>query len=89
MSKLTDLFSSHKGKIYIYLATETIGKQFLQDAENQGFTFGDGEKPTNRHPSDIIGISKNHTINYVSTAGRIAIQSKDKSIAMIDYRNMI
>ena len=46
MSKIRDLLSSNKGRIYVYLATTSIGKQFLLDAENEDFTFGEGEKPT-------------------------------------------
>ena len=52
MSKIRDLLSTNKVRIYVYLATTSIGNQFLQDAENEGFTFCDGIKPTERTPAN-------------------------------------
>lgn len=93
MSKIRDLLSSNKGRIYVYLATTSIGKQFLQDAENEGFAFGDGEKPTKRNPASIMAINRDCTINYVGTVGRIAFQATNKigndPLVKIDYRNVI
>ena len=93
MSKIRDLLSSNKGRIYVYLATTSIGKQFLLDAENEGFTFGDGEKPTKRKPASIMAINRDCTINYVGTVGRIAFQATNKigndPLVKIDYRKVI
>lgn len=47
MRNVTEL-SKLNGKVYVYLRDEVIARRFLQDAENEGFTFGDGEKPTAR-----------------------------------------
>lgn len=54
---LKSLPNSCKGRIYVYLATKDIAEQFMQDAESEGFTFGDGVKPTEREPSDIMAIN--------------------------------
>ena len=93
MSKIRDLLSSNKGRIYVYLATTSIGKQFLLDAENEGFTFGDGEKPTKRKPASIMAINRDCTINYVGTVGRIAFQATNKigndPLVKIDYWKVI
>lgn len=43
---LKSLLNSRKGRIYVYLATKDIAEQFMRDAESEGFTFGDGVKPT-------------------------------------------
>ena len=43
MRNVTEL-SKLNGKVYVYLGDEVIARRFLQDAENEGFTFGDGEK---------------------------------------------
>ena len=40
--------SKLNGRVYIYLANAEIGHRFMQQAESEGFTFKDGEKPTER-----------------------------------------
>lgn len=90
---LQSLLSVHHGKIYIYLATEDIGRRFLLDAEQEGFTFSDGVKPTQRHTSDIMALNHDGTINYVGTIGHIAYQAASKigddELAKIDYRDIL
>ena len=93
MSRIKFLLSTYIGKIYVYLATEDVGKQFLQDVENEGFTFCDGEKPTARTPANIMAINQNMTINYVGFVGRIAYQAAsnigNKPLVKIDYQEII
>ena len=90
---IKSILATHNGRIYIYLATEKIGKQFLQDAENEGFTFGDGVKPTQRKADCIFAINDDMTINYVGFIGHIAYQSAtkigNKPLIKIDYRDII
>lgn len=52
MRNVTEL-SKLNGKVYVYLRNEVIERRFLQDAENEGFTFGDGEKPTARPGNNL------------------------------------
>ena len=89
---LKSLLSSHAGKIYIYLATNEIGRQFLQDAENEGFMFCDGVKPTQREPDSIFAINDDMTINYVGFVGRVAFQATNRignqPLVKIDYRDI-
>ena len=93
MSRIKFLLSTYTGKIYVYLATEDVGKQFLQDAENEGFTFCDGIKPTARTPANIMAVNRDNTINYVGTVGRIAFQAANKignePLTKIDDREII
>ena len=93
MSKIRDLLSTNKVRIYVYLATTSIGKQFLQDVENEGFTFCDGEKPTARTPANIMALNRDMTINYVGFVGRIAYQAAsnigNEPLTKIDYREII
>jgi hypothetical protein len=92
MSKIQDLLTTNKGRIYIYLATVDIGKRFLLDVENDGFTFCDGVKPTYREPENIMAVNKDMTINYVGFVGRIAYQAinkiGDEPLIKIDYRDI-
>lgn len=93
MLSIKSLLSAYNGRIYIYLATAEIGRRFLQDAEDEGFTFGDGVKPTQREADCIYAINEDMTINYVGFIGRAAYQAAnkigDKPLIKIDYRNML
>lgn len=93
MSRIKFLLSTYTGKIYVYLATEDVGKQFLQDAENEGFTFCDGINPTERTPANIMAINRDMTINYTGYIGRIAYQVASKignqPLIKIDYREYL
>lgn len=79
MSKIKSLLSTCNGRIYIYLATKDICKQFLRDAENEGFRFCDGVKPTRRKVDSIFAINDDMTINYVGFIGHIAYQGRTRS----------
>lgn len=90
---LRDLLSAYGGRIYVYLDNSDIAKQFLQDAENEGFTFTDGTKPTLKHTSNIIAVNADATINYVGFVGRMAFQAASKignqPLHKIDYRDFL
>ena len=91
--KIKPLLSAHTGRIYVYLATPEIGKQFLRDAENEGFMFCDGVKPTQREADSIFALNEDMTINYVGLIGHIAYQAADrvggKPLKKIDYRDIL
>lgn len=93
MLSIKSLLSTHTGRIYIYLATEDISKRFLKDAENEGFTFCDGVKPTEREADSIFAINNDMTINYVGLIGHMAYQAADKignqPLIKIDYRDIL
>lgn len=82
MRKIKELANNEK--IYVYLATEEIGKRFFRQAEDEGFTFGDGAKPTSRHYSDIMAVNPDGTINYVGSYGRMAFGAN--AVNKIDYQ---
>ena len=84
---------SLNGRVFVYLATEELAKLFLENAEAEGFTFGDGVKPTERHISDIFALHRDMTINYVGWAGHMAYENPDRVIGerliRIDYGEYI
>lgn len=85
---LTELRNNLKGKIYIYLEDRTICKQFLNDAENEGFHFGK-IKPTDSDGADIIALEKGKQLSYVGFVGHMAFQCPsgvEGSFYRIDYR---
>ena len=48
MRTIKNLVSENNCKVYVYLANDEIGTEFMRQAENEGFTFADGTKPTDR-----------------------------------------
>lgn len=80
-----------KGRVYVYLADEETGKQFMQQAETEGFTFRDGVKPTERPYDSIIALNRDRTINYVGFVGHMAFGVKAKKMGnekllRVDYK---
>ena len=86
MRNVTEL-SKLNGKVYVYLRGEVIARRFLQDAENEGFTFGDGEKPTARPGNNLYVVNRDWTISHVGWAGHMAFQSA-KRIG-VDYERYL
>lgn len=72
--------SEMEGKAYVYLANDEIGNKFMHMAEDEGFTFGDGVKPTERQYAEVMAVNHNATINYVGVNGRMAFGSGAKTI---------
>ncbi len=93
MLSIRSLLSAYNGRIYIYLATDEIGKRFLQDAENEGFTFRDGVKPTQREADSVFAINDDMTISYIGFVGHVAYKAADrignKPLIKIDYRDIL
>ena len=79
MKTITEI-SQLDGRVYVHLATQELALQFLRQAEEEGFTFRDGAKPTTRGATEVMAVNSDHTINYVGAAGHIAYQSGAKTI---------
>lgn len=93
MSRIKSLLSTNDGRIYVYLYNNDTAAQFARDAENEGFTFCDGVKPTGRTVANIMAINRDMTINYVGFVGRVAFQTANRignePLVKIDYRNVV
>lgn len=65
----------------------------MENAEQEGFVFSDGIKPTARNYDSIIAVNRDMTINYVGFVGRLAFQSDKKienqQLIKIDYRQLL
>lgn len=82
------------GRVYVFVKDDVVTNQFLQDAEEEGFTFGDLCKPTERkEKADIYAINKDGTINFVGFAGHMAFHHADhvgKDVLIkVDYEKYI
>lgn len=90
IERLTNL----NGRVYVYLDSAQIAEQFFTQAEAEGFTFGDGERPTVRHRDCVMAVNKNRTIGYVGFVGHMAFGSGTESVAnesliRVDYRRYL
>lgn len=77
---IKNLVNKSNGRVYVYLANDEIGNKFMQQAEDEGFTFNDGAKPTSRCHAEIMAVNDNYTINYVGSVGRIAFGSGAETV---------
>ena len=76
-------------RVYVHLKDEKTAERFLRQAESEGFTFGDGANPTDRHWSDLYAIHPDGTLNYVSSVGRIEYTSSADSCVRVEYQEQL
>ena len=87
----------NNGIIYVWFSTQELCRHFLKQAEREGFSFGDGVKPTKRETDDYLAINPDWTLNYIGLMGRMAFAGakymgwgKDRQkIIRIDYAKYI
>ena len=72
-------------KIYVFLRDDETGEKFLRTAEEEGFTFGDGTKPSERHYSRVMALHADGTLSFVGAIGMMAFGSGDESIVRVDF----
>ncbi len=85
MFNLLETLKASTKPVYVHLSNGESAKQFLIDAENQGFVFSDGAKPTEKTPDFFFAVHPDMTINYIGAVGRIAYQCHSDNIICIDY----
>ena len=76
-------------RVYVHLNDEETAMRFLRQAESEGFTFGDGVSPTDRHWSDLYVIHPDGTMNYVGSVGRIEYASGADSCVRVEYQERL
>ena len=88
MKTIKELASTGE-RVYVHLKDEETAMRFLRQVESEGFTFGDGVSPTNRHCSDLYAIHPDSTLNYVGSVGRIEFASGADSCVRVEYQEML
>lgn len=74
-----------RGRVYVYLANSSLCDMFMQQAEQEGFVFADGAKPTEREAHEIMVIHSDFTLNYVGFAGHMLFGNNPKNLLRVDY----
>lgn len=88
MKTIKELASTGE-RVYVHLKDEETAMSFLRQAESEGFTFGDGVSPTNRHCSDLYAIHPDGTLNYAGSVGRIEFASGADSCVRVEYQGLL
>ena len=92
MRNVTEL-SKLPGKVYVYLNGPATTEKFLQAAETEGFTFGDGAKPTFRPGNDLYAVNPDHKISHCGFIGHMAFQSAKtvggQELIRVDYEKYL
>lgn len=88
MRTIKELVKSEK-KVYIFLRNKTIENRFMSVAEQEGITYGDGVKPTERPVDDIMALHDDGTICFLGWAGRMAYHYSKDTVKRIDYERYI
>ena len=74
-----------QGRVYVYLKDKQTGEQFLRAAQAEGFTFGDGAKPSDRHYSTVMAVKPDGTLHYVGAMGMEAFGAHYDGIVRVDF----
>lgn len=88
MKTIKELASTGE-RVYVHLKDEETAMKFLRQAVSEGFTFGDGVSPTDRHWSDLYAIHPDGTMNYVGSVGRIEFASGADSCVRVEYQEQL
>ncbi len=86
MQKTLKQMNDEFGKYYVELNDAETGHRFLQDAQDEGYRFGDGALPTTREYANLMFVDTNQTIGYVGAVGHIAVGAGANSIKTVAYK---
>ena len=76
-------------EIWMYLKDREICRRFYEDAEAEGFMFGD-IKPTDSPADDIIVVHSDHTLGHPGFAGHMGFyQAFTNEWIRVDYAKYI
>lgn len=89
IGSLFDEYNERENRIYLHFKTDSLCRRFLRQAQDEGYTFCDGVRPTERETDSIIALNANKTINYVGYIGHIAFAGAEKvgskTLVRIEY----
>lgn len=94
MERTIKNLAAMNGRVYVRFATQEGSIRFLKMAEDEGFTFGDGVKPTQRECGEIMAVNHDNTLNYVGYIGSMAFQAGaekigDETLIRIDFEKYV
>ena len=89
MRTLKSLIEKNK-KVWFYCETEDLQKEFLEQAEKEGFVTMRSENPTSLSLQRLYGINNEGTMGYISNfIWYLSFQTGNKDILRIDYDSFL
>ncbi len=81
-------------KVYIRIKDTETMEHFIKQLDKEGFTYGDGERPSNRRPMLTMTLMKPCEIGYIGYVGNVAVgaivnKGNNSSIPVVEYDRYI
>ena len=76
-------------KVYVLLRDDETGRAFMRAAEAEGFSFGDGVRPTARPYSRVMALHGDGTVAYVGAVGNMAFGAKAAGLVRVDFASFL
>lgn len=86
MRTIQELRKNCYGKLHVFCKDEATARKFLEEAEREGFMFGE-YKPTTRSISSLYAVETENSLAHVGAIGRMAFQSG--AAIRVDYSKYI
>ena len=88
MKSIKELVMKETRPVYVHTPSKAIARDFVKQAEKEGFLFGDDKRPTKKPLDDYYSLHQDLTMNYIGFIGRLRWESKDDDIYRIEYRDL-
>ncbi len=88
MRTITNLITPGK-HVYVRFNTKELCRQFLQQAEWEGFTIGEDGKPTDIELTDVLAVQPEKKLCHLGWASHMAYHANPKNVIRIDYEKYI
>ena len=88
MKSIKELVMKETRPVYIHTPSKALAKDFLKQAEKEGFLFSDGKRPTKKPLDDYYALHQDLTINYIGFVGRLRYNSNDDGILRVEYQDL-
>ena len=89
MKSIKELVMKETRPVYVHTPSKAIARDFLKQAEKEGFLFGDGKRPTKKPLDDYYALHQNLTMNYIGYIGRLRYNSNDNGILRVEYQELL
>lgn len=87
MKSIKELVMKETRPVYVHTPSKASARDFLKQAEKEGFLFGDGKLPTKKPLDDYYALHQDLTMNYIGYIGRLRWKSNDDEIIRVEYQN--
>lgn len=89
MKSIKELVMKETRPVYIHTPSKALAKDFLKQAEKEGFLFSDGKRPTKKPLDDYYALHQDLTMNYIGYIGRLRYNSNDNGILRVEYQELL